>query len=121
MLTISRLLHILSLPPLSLISTPSTILQPDGIPYKVDTDDGPRGIQTGINVSRLYHPPLAISIIARTCTPVLLEWRCCSLFSLNRQASERPESLLTVTSLSIHHLIPTKTRDAMSAYASLFS
>lgn len=23
---------------------------PDGIPYKVDTDDGPRGIQTGINL-----------------------------------------------------------------------
>jgi len=32
-------------------SISSNCEQPDGIPYKVDTDDGPRGIQTGINVS----------------------------------------------------------------------
>lgn len=58
-----------------------SILQPDGIPYRVDNDDGPRGIQTGINVSSspaLHH-------VSTIITPVLvlrLEWRC-TLLSLS--------------------------------------
>lgn len=38
----------------------TTTKQPDGIPYRVDTDNGPRGTQQGYNVSyrRTLHPPL---------------------------------------------------------------
>jgi len=45
--------------------------QPDGIPYRVDTDSGPRGTQQGYNVSNhsvcLPFLPLQAAVLERAC------------------------------------------------------
>lgn len=58
-LLLTRCLHQLALPsrprhPVTHRPTPTAAQQPDGIPYRVDTDNGPRGTQQGYNVSVIH-------------------------------------------------------------------